>query len=138
MYNNKLDEFATMPMVLTTERVVEGVRGILALAKSDPSLEPANVARELDMMFARDDSNPQPIDVAVYREVEDWVVQNWRNDSPPLVDVMATIILSCGMVRGIDLLREASESANSEVRKIAQDALAEAERDRLKGWELKT
>ncbi len=138
MYNNRLDEFAAMSMVLTTESVVDGVRGILALAKSDPSLRLADIAYELDMMFARDDSNPQPIDIGVYREVEDWVVQNWSNDSPSLVDAMSALVLLCGMTRGLHLLREASESANPEVQEVARDALAEAERDRLNGWEPKT
>jgi hypothetical protein len=38
------------------------------------------------------------------------------------------------MTRGLALLEKAAESKNDEVRAIAQDALAEAARDRLKGW----
>jgi hypothetical protein len=93
MYHNALDEFASWPMVLTTAQVVEGIRSILAAARSDPSLKPADVTEELTMMLARDDSNPEPLDVAVCREIEDWVVSNWQEDSPELVDAMSVLVL---------------------------------------------
>jgi len=138
MYDNALDEFASWPMVLATAQVIEGIRGILAAVRSDASLQPADVTEELIMMLARDDSNPEPMDVAVCREIEDWVVENWQEDSPELVDAMSALILTCGMTRGMGLLEKAAESANDKVRTIAQDTLAEAVRDRLKGWKTVT
>jgi hypothetical protein len=74
------------------------------------------------------------MDVAVCREVEDWVVKNWQEDSPDLIDAMSALVLTCGMTRGMALLERAAESANDKVRAVAQDTLAEAARDRLKGW----
>jgi hypothetical protein len=138
MYHNALDEFASWSMVLTTAQVIEGIRGILAAVRSDASLQPADVTEELIMMLARDDSNPEPMDVAVYREIEDWVVENWQEDSPELVDAMSALILTCGMTRGMALLEKAAEAANDKVRTVAQDTLAEAARDRLKGWKTVT
>jgi hypothetical protein len=135
---SRLDEFASWPMVLTTAQVVEGVRGILAVARSDASLKSADVAEELSMMLARDDSNPEPLDVAVCREIEDWVVDNWQDDSPELIDAMSGLVLMCGMTRGFALLERAAKSPNEKVRAVAEDTIAEAERDRLTGWTTRT
>jgi hypothetical protein len=138
MYRNSLDEFASWSMVLTTAQVIDGVRGILAATRSDASLKPADVTEELIMMLARDNSNPEPMDVAVCREIEEWVVKHWQEDSPELVDAMSALVLTCGMTRGMALLETAAESPNEKVRAVAEDTLAEAARDRLKGWKTVT
>jgi hypothetical protein len=134
MNNAHLEQFASLPMVLTTAQMVEGIRGILAVARSEADVPSIDVAETLVAMLARDNSSPEPIDVAVFRDVEDWVVAHWREDSPKLIDAMSSLVLTCGMTRGLALLEKATESTNDEVRAIAQDALAEAARDRLKGW----
>jgi hypothetical protein len=138
MYNNKLDEFSAWSMVLTTEQMIRGIRGILDAARSDSTIKAEDVAHELFLMLARDNSNPQPLDVSVCRDIEDWLVPHWRDDSAQLIDTMASLVLTCGMTRGLALLEKAAESSNDEVRAIAQDALAEAARDTLKGWTPRT
>jgi serine/threonine protein kinase len=116
MYHNKLDEFASWSMVLTTSQVALGVRGILEAVRSDPTMRPEDVAQELFLILGRDGSNPQPMDISVYREVEGWLVANWHEDDPQLIDIMASLVLTCRMTRGMRLLEEASKSSNPEVR----------------------
>jgi hypothetical protein len=133
MYHNRLDEYANWPMVLATEQVAEGLRGILGVARADPSIDARDVADELGTMLARAGYNPLP-DVTVRRDVEDWVVGVWRDDSPELIESLSSLILTCGMTRGMALLERTANSPNERARAVAQEALDEASKDRLTGW----
>jgi hypothetical protein len=137
MYHNVLDEFANWSMVLNAEQVALGLRGILAAARADSSISSADVASELFSMFGRNESLEE-VDIAVRREVEDWVVKNWREDSPEFIDAIGGVVLTGGMTRGFLLLEKAVHSSNERVRAIAQETLDEAARDRVNGWETDT
>jgi hypothetical protein len=76
-------------------------------------------------MVARQSSHVRPFAADVALKIEVWAVSAWSPTSAPLADALATLIVNTDSGQGRRLLEQSRSSTDAEIRRIAEEALAE-------------
>jgi hypothetical protein len=107
--------------------VAQAVDEILSEARQSPAPPVLEVAEALVAMIARQSSNLRPFSADVAAKIESWALSVWSPTSAPLADALATLIVNTESGPGRRLLEQSRSSADPEIRRIVEEALAEME-----------
>jgi hypothetical protein len=119
-------DYNSLPMIMTEAEIAQAIDAIICEARQSPAPPALEVAQALVAMVVRQSSCFRPFARAVAAKVEGWVVSAWSPTSVPLVDAISMLIVNTnsGCV-GRQLLEQSRSSTNPEIRRIAEEALAE-------------
>ena len=81
--------------------------------------------RPWSLMVARQSSHLRSFAPDVAAKIEGWAVSAWSPTSAPLADALSTLIVNTDSGPGRSLLEQSRSSTDREIRRIAEEALAE-------------
>lgn len=118
-------DYNSLPMMMDEVDIARTVSEILSEARQSPAPPALDVADALVEMVARQTSHFRPFAADVAASIERWVVSAWQPTSAELADALATLIANTDSGPGRRLLEESRSSADPEIRRIAEETLAE-------------
>jgi hypothetical protein len=112
-------------MIMGEADIAQAIDEILSEARQPPAPPALDVADALVLMIARQSSHHRSFAPEVASKIEGWAVSSWSSNSAPLADALATLIVNTDSGPGRRLLEQSRSSSDPEIRRIADEALAE-------------
>lgn len=118
-------DFNALPMIMEEAEIAQAIDEILTEAREQGAPCALEVARALVLMVARQSSHHRSFAPEVAAKIENWAVSVWSTTSAPLADALSTLIVNTDSGPGRRLLEQSRSSTDREIRRIAEEALAE-------------
>ena len=118
-------DYNSLPMIMDEADIAQAIDEIISEAQQSPAPCALEVADALILMIARQSSHLRPFAPDVAAKIESWAVSAWSPTSAPLVDALSTLIANTDSGPGRSLLMQSLSSPDHEIRRIAENALAE-------------
>jgi hypothetical protein len=120
-----MKDYDALPMLMSEAAIAAATRELLAEARTDPRPNPCAVAEALVGMISRQSGLYKPFASGLAADIEAWVDEAWATEPLPLFDALATIAVNVGTPRMQSRLESAARHHDAEVRRIANESLAE-------------
>jgi hypothetical protein len=118
-------DYNSLPMIMDEADIAQAIDEIISEARQSPAPPALDVARALVLMVARQSSHLRSFAPDVAARIEGWAVNAWSPTSAPLADALSTLIVNTDSGPGRRLLDQSRSSVDPEIRRIAEEALAE-------------
>ncbi len=120
-----MNDYDALPMLMGEEQIAAATRELLAEARAEPHPDPDEVAEALVGMISRQSGLYKPFAPTLAADIEAWVDQAWATEPLRLFDAIVTVAVNVGTPRMRSRLEAAARHHDAEVRRIAEQALAE-------------
>lgn len=118
-------DYNSPPMILDEADIARLIDEIISEARQSPAPPALEVASALVLMVARQSSHLRSFAPDVASKIERWAVSAWSPTSVPLADALSTLIVNTDSGPGRRQLEQSCSSTDPEIRRIAEEALAE-------------
>jgi hypothetical protein len=118
-------DYGALPMLMGEEEIAAATRELLAEARGEPHPDRGAVAEALVGMISRQSGLYRPFASELAADIETWVDEAWTTEPVRVFDALATVAVNLGTPRMRSRLKSAARHHDTEVRRIAEEVLAE-------------